>query len=67
VLRVAARLTAANLQVNWPKKKNTFCKKCAAHKPHAVSQYKAGKASTRVQGTLLLPRLQPAQAGAADC
>jgi len=40
----------AFLQVNYPKKKNTFCKKCNKHTSHSVSQYKKGKDSTTAQG-----------------
>lgn len=37
--------------VNWPKKKNTYCKKCKSHQGHAITwQKKAGKASTVAQG-----------------
>jgi ribosomal protein L44E len=37
--------------VNWPKKKNTYCKVCVSHQPHAITwQKKAGKASNLAQG-----------------
>ena len=38
--------------VNVPKERNTFCasKKCRKHTKHKVTQYKAGKASTKAQG-----------------
>jgi ribosomal protein L44E len=37
--------------VNYPKKKNTFCKGCKSHQSHAITwQKKAGKASTMAQG-----------------
>lgn len=40
------------VQVNYPKKKNTYCKKCDKHESHAITwQKKAGKASTTAQGT----------------
>ena len=38
------------LQVNMPKQKNTFCKKCKKHSKMKVSQYKTGKASIFAQG-----------------
>nr|BAK02369.1 predicted protein [Hordeum vulgare subsp. vulgare] len=44
--------------VNYPKKKNTFCKKCNKHTAHSVSQYKAGKASTKAQGKRRYDRKQ---------
>ena len=34
-------------QVNIPKAKKSFCKKCKNHAPHKVTQYKTGKAATR--------------------
>lgn len=37
--------------VNYPKKKNTYCRKCDKHESHAITwQKKAGKASTTAQG-----------------
>lgn len=39
--------------VNWPKKKNAYCKhkQCRSHKPHALTwQKKGGKASLTAQG-----------------
>ena len=47
----SSRFWFCSPQVNYPKKKNTFCKKCNKHTAHGVSQYKAGKASTTAQGT----------------
>ena len=38
-------------QVNMPKTKNTYCKKCRKHTKMKVSQYKTGKASIFAQGT----------------
>ena len=38
-------------QVNVPKAKKNFCKKCKKHSPHKVTQYKTGKASLYAQGT----------------
>jgi hypothetical protein len=49
----AAALTgcvAATAQVNMPKQKNTFCRKCKKHTKMKVSQYKTGKASIFAQG-----------------
>jgi large subunit ribosomal protein L44e len=38
-------------QVNFPKKKNTYCKGCKKHASHAITwQKKPGKASTVAQG-----------------
>lgn len=37
-------------QVNVPKGKKTFCKKCNKHSAHKVTQYKTGKASLYAQG-----------------
>ena len=37
-------------QVNMPKQKNTFCKKCKKHTKMKVTQYKTGKASVFAQG-----------------
>ena len=37
-------------QVNIPKAKKSFCKKCKKHAPHKVTQYKTGKASLYAQG-----------------
>ena len=40
-----------HLQVNFPKQKKAFCKKCKKHTLHAISwQKKAGKASKTAQG-----------------
>ena len=40
------------LQVNVPKGKKTYCKKCGKHAAHKVTQYKTGKASLYAQGVL---------------
>jgi len=45
-------------QVNFPKKKRTFCKQCKKHMPHSVSQYKQGKASLFAQGKRRYDRKQ---------
>ena len=39
-----------HVQVNIPKAKKSFCKKCKKHAPHKVTQYKTGKASLYAQG-----------------
>jgi len=44
--------------VNYPKSKNTYCKKCDKHTQHAITQYKAGKASTTAQGRRRYDRKQ---------
>ena len=42
-----------HLQVNWPKQKKAFCKKCKTHTLHAITwQKKSGKASLVAQGML---------------
>lgn len=41
------------MQVNVPKVRNTFCKKCKKHTKMKVSQYKTGKASIFAQGAFL--------------
>ena len=49
--------------VNYPKKKNTFCKGCGSHQSHAITwQKKAGKASTVAQGkTITILNLKKVQ------
>eukprot|EP00343_Euplotes_focardii_P008213 CAMPEP_0205820354 /NCGR_PEP_ID=MMETSP0206-20130828/2980_1 /ASSEMBLY_ACC=CAM_ASM_000279 /TAXON_ID=36767 /ORGANISM="Euplotes focardii, Strain TN1" /LENGTH=100 /DNA_ID=CAMNT_0053114973 /DNA_START=54 /DNA_END=356 /DNA_ORIENTATION=+ len=45
--------------VNYPKKKNTHCKKCNKHQPHNITwQKKAGKASSLAQGKRRYDRKQ---------
>mmetsp|Transcript_16447 Transcript_16447/g.16383 ORF Transcript_16447/g.16383 Transcript_16447/m.16383 type:complete len:101 (+) Transcript_16447:15-317(+) len=45
--------------VNFPKKKNTYCKKCVKHQPHTITwQKKAGKASLTAQGKRRYDRKQ---------
>eukprot|EP00310_Coccolithus_braarudii_P012225 CAMPEP_0183347614 /NCGR_PEP_ID=MMETSP0164_2-20130417/12387_1 /TAXON_ID=221442 /ORGANISM="Coccolithus pelagicus ssp braarudi, Strain PLY182g" /LENGTH=97 /DNA_ID=CAMNT_0025519071 /DNA_START=50 /DNA_END=343 /DNA_ORIENTATION=- len=44
--------------VNFPKKTRTHCTKCNTHTTHAISQYKAGKASVFVQGKRRYDRKQ---------
>jgi ribosomal protein L44E len=45
-------------QVNVPKGKKTFCKKCKKHAAHKVTQYKTGKASLFAQGACLQARVR---------
>lgn len=40
------------VQVNVPKTRRTYCKKCKKHQPHKVTQYKKGKDSLYAQGEL---------------
>ena len=47
-LTIAPSLSTS--QVNIPKAKKSFCKKCKKHAPHKVTQYKTGKASLYAQG-----------------
>lgn len=51
-LRLPAVLTGFPLllQVNVPKTRRTYCKKCGKHQPHKVTQYKKGKDSLHAQG-----------------
>ncbi|KAM6427292.1 large ribosomal subunit protein eL42 isoform 1-T1 [Liasis olivaceus] len=37
-------------EVNVPKTRRTYCKKCGKHQPHKVTQYKKGKESLYAQG-----------------
>jgi hypothetical protein len=46
----AAAAAAPPPQVNVPKAKKTYCKKCGKHAAHKVTQYKTGKASLFAQG-----------------
>ena len=51
-------------QVNYPKKKNTYCKGCSSHQSHAITwQKKAGKASTTAQGKRRYDRKQSGYGG----
>ncbi len=38
------------VQVNVPKTRRTYCKKCKKHQSHKVTQYKKGKDSLYAQG-----------------
>lgn len=42
-------------QVNVPKTRRTYCKKCKKHQPHKVTQYKKGKDSLYAQGEYTQP------------
>merc|ERR1712107_463333 len=57
-IRTFASCRQDTKMVNYPKQKNTYCKKCNKHTSHAVSQYKAGKASTVAQGKRRYDRKQ---------
>ena len=48
--RAACAEPRAAPQVNVPKAKKTYCKKCKKHAAHKVTQYKTGKASLFAQG-----------------
>lgn len=45
-------------QVNVPKQRRTFCKKCKVHKPHKVTQYKKSKERHASQGRRRYDRKQ---------
>ncbi|KAI8868152.1 60S ribosomal protein L44 [Ramicandelaber brevisporus] len=49
--------------VNIPKTRNTHCAKCGVHKPHRVSQYKAGQRSDFAQGQRRYVRKQKGYGG----
>jgi len=45
--------------VNFPKKKNTYCKKCGKHEQHNITwQKKSGKATNTAQGKRRYDRKQ---------
>lgn len=46
------------LQVNVPKQRRTFCKKCKVHKNHKVTQYKKSKERRASQGRRRYDRKQ---------
>lgn len=46
----AVLIPASYPQVNVPKTRRTYCKKCGKHQPHKVTQYKKGKDSLYAQG-----------------
>ncbi|CAM9270627.1 unnamed protein product, partial [Lampetra planeri] len=50
-------------QVNVPKSRRTFCKKCRKHQPHKVTQYKKGKDSVYAQGKRRYDRKQSGYGG----
>nr|CAD7201475.1 unnamed protein product [Timema douglasi] len=45
-------------QVNVPKQRRTFCKKCKKHRPHKVTQYKKSKERQASQGRRRYDRKQ---------
>ncbi|EFC37628.1 predicted protein [Naegleria gruberi] len=49
--------------VNFPKQLKAYCQKCATHKEHKVTQYKAGKASLWAQGKRRYDRKQKGYGG----
>ncbi|NXL51582.1 RL36A protein, partial [Podilymbus podiceps] len=51
------------LQVNVPKTRRTYCKKCGKHQPHKVTQYKKGKDSLYAQGKRRYDRKQSGYGG----
>ncbi|KAG8511190.1 60S ribosomal protein L36a, partial [Galemys pyrenaicus] len=56
-------LDAFIYQVNVPKTRRTFCKKCGKHQPHKVTQYKKGKDSLYAQGKRRYDRKQSGYGG----
>uniref|UniRef100_A0A665VM28 60S ribosomal protein L36a n=1 Tax=Echeneis naucrates TaxID=173247 RepID=A0A665VM28_ECHNA len=52
-----------HLQVNVPKTRRTYCKKCKKHQPHKVTQYKKGKDSLYAQGKRRYDRKQSGYGG----
>uniref|UniRef100_A0A674NXN3 60S ribosomal protein L36a n=1 Tax=Takifugu rubripes TaxID=31033 RepID=A0A674NXN3_TAKRU len=50
-------------QVNVPKTRRTYCKKCKKHQPHKVTQYKKGKDSLYAQGKRRYDRKQSGYGG----
>lgn len=47
---ISWRIFSPVVQVNVPKTRRTYCKKCKKHQPHKVTQYKKGKDSLYAQG-----------------
>ncbi|XP_013858532.1 large ribosomal subunit protein eL42 [Austrofundulus limnaeus] len=58
-------ISSANVlfQVNIPKTRRTYCKKCKKHQPHKVTQYKKGKDSLYAQGKRRYDRKQSGYGG----
>uniref|UniRef100_A0A3P8UPW5 60S ribosomal protein L36a n=1 Tax=Cynoglossus semilaevis TaxID=244447 RepID=A0A3P8UPW5_CYNSE len=56
-------LVCSVLQVNVPKTRRTYCKKCKKHQPHKVTQYKKGKDSLYAQGKRRYDRKQSGYGG----
>lgn len=50
-------------QVNVPKQRRTYCKKCKCHKTHKVSQYKKSKERHAAQGRRRYDRKQQGYGG----
>ncbi|KAL6463057.1 hypothetical protein MHYP_G00274480 [Metynnis hypsauchen] len=50
-------------EVNVPKTRRTYCKKCKKHQPHKVTQYKKGKDSLYAQGKRRYDRKQSGYGG----
>jgi len=47
-----------NFQVNVPKQRRTYCKKCNQHRVHKVTQYKKSKERKQAQGRRRYDRKQ---------
>uniref|UniRef100_A0A7N6A7P2 60S ribosomal protein L36a n=1 Tax=Anabas testudineus TaxID=64144 RepID=A0A7N6A7P2_ANATE len=54
---------SVSLDVNVPKTRRTYCKKCKKHQPHKVTQYKKGKDSLYAQGKRRYDRKQSGYGG----
>lgn len=52
------KLLLIYFQVNVPKQRRTYCKKCNAHRVHKVSQYKKSKERKASQGRRRYDRKQ---------
>uniref|UniRef100_A0A669B3D5 60S ribosomal protein L36a n=1 Tax=Oreochromis niloticus TaxID=8128 RepID=A0A669B3D5_ORENI len=63
ILHVCSNVILCVVQVNVPKTRRTFCKKCKKHQPHKVTQYKKGKDSLYVQGKRRYDRKQSGYGG----
>jgi large subunit ribosomal protein L44e len=50
-------------QVNVPKTRRTYCKKCKTHKAHKVTQYKKSKERSAAQGRRRYDRKQQGYGG----
>uniref|UniRef100_A0A4W5NPD6 60S ribosomal protein L36a n=1 Tax=Hucho hucho TaxID=62062 RepID=A0A4W5NPD6_9TELE len=56
-------LSKSVIQVNVPKTRRTYCKKCKRHQLHKVTQYKKGKDSLYAQGKRRYDRKQSGYGG----